>query len=358
MHKFFSNNNVKEVISDCIKLIMKFDFNDTYEEQRNGFIMFVLQSMINNENEWDENTQFNIKVISDQFLTALSKEREVLSSKEHLDFIFILVFRFYSECQLYINFEAMDNYMSMRDFAKNNMNNFSDRLAGQINYTLHDMSSSVLKFLLSGHDFSTFRDFIRVKEEAAKLKGQWESEINEQIEKVTKLKDTLEEQENAYNFVGLYSGFDSLGKIKEKQLKWAKIFLLGLGVLLPIIVGGSFWHLLGIEGKVTTPYDLLTLIPTATLSLILIYYFRISLSNYNSIRAQIMQIDLRKNLCQFIQQYAKYSSELSKNDPGLLSKFEEVIFSNIMVSEDKIPSTFDGVEQIATLINAVKSKGK
>ena len=69
-----------------------------------------------------------------------------------------------------------------------------------------------------------------------------------------------------------------------------------------------------------------------------------------------MQIELRKSLCQFIQDYSKYSKEISRENAGLLSKFEEVIFSNIMTSEDKIPSTFDGLEQLATLIKAVKNK--
>ena len=68
-----------------------------------------------------------------------------------------------------------------------------------------------------------------------------------------------------------------------------------------------------------------------------------------------MQIELRKSLCQFIQSYSDYSSEIRENNPEALSKFEDVVFSNIMLSDDKIPSTFDGIEQIASLINALKN---
>lgn len=85
------------------------------------------------------------------------------------------------------------------------------------------------------------------------------------------------------------------------------------------------------------------------------YYFRVVLINHISLRTQIMQIELRKSLCQFIQSYSDYSSEIRKNNPEALSKFEDVVFSNIMLSDDKIPSTFDGIEQIASLINSLKN---
>ena len=79
--------------------------------------------------------------------------------------------------------------------------------------------------------------------------------------------------------------------------------------------------------------------------------------NFNSVRAQLIQIDLRKSLCQFIQNYATYAKDIREQNTDLLVKFEEVIFSNIMPSEDKIPSTFDGLEQLTNLIGALKKGG-
>ena len=67
-----------------------------------------------------------------------------------------------------------------------------------------------------------------------------------------------------------------------------------------------------------------------------------------------MQLELRKSLCQFIQNYAEYAKEIKENDGVVLDKFENLIFSSIVASDDKIPTTFDGMEQIAKLAEIFK----
>lgn len=100
--------------------------------------------------------------------------------------------------------------------------------------------------------------------------------------------------------------------------------------------------------------DWIKLIPGISLLFISIYYFRISLANVNSIKAQMIQISLRMSLCQFIENYTKFSSKVNADNKDLLTKFEDVIFSNIMPNAEKIPSTFDGVEQLAKLLTSLK----
>lgn len=99
---------------------------------------------------------------------------------------------------------------------------------------------------------------------------------------------------------------------------------------------------------------MLRYIPGLSLTLILVYYFRVALQNYQSIKAQILQIEFRMTLCGFIQSYAEYSSNIKDKNPSSLSKFEDVIFSNIMPTENKIPSTFDGIDQVSALITSIK----
>lgn len=67
-----------------------------------------------------------------------------------------------------------------------------------------------------------------------------------------------------------------------------------------------------------------------------------------------MQIELRQSLCQFIQSYADYTKEIKENNAGSLEKFENLIFSNILSTPEKVPSTFDGLEQLANLMKELK----
>lgn len=71
-------------------------------------------------------------------------------------------------------------------------------------------------------------------------------------------------------------------------------------------------------------------------------------------------------LLQFIQSYVDFSSEAikqlasSKNAGGgqafSLEKFEQVIFSGLVSGETDLPSTFDGLDGLAKIIEKVKSK--
>ncbi|MFC6168109.1 hypothetical protein [Acinetobacter terrestris] len=60
-------------------------------------------------------------------------------------------------------------------------------------------------------------------------------------------------------------------------------------------------------------------------------------------------------LCQFIQSYAEKSKELKEHNKEGFEKFESLIFSSIVSSDDRIPSTFDGMEQLSSLLKNFKS---
>ncbi|MNR23088.1 hypothetical protein D3C85_1400860 [compost metagenome] len=101
---------------------------------------------------------------------------------------------------------------------------------------------------------------------------------------------------------------------------------------------------------------LLYTLPTiVAIELILIYLFRVVLAQFRSVKAQILQLDLRIALCQFIQSYAEYAVQMKKDDPEVLSKFEAVVFSSLVPDSEGIPSTFDGVEQLSNLIKSFRT---
>jgi len=357
MKEFFNLETNKNIITDYIKMAYRFESNNEFEKERNGHIVNILTFMTNDPQEWDKNTQFNISDTSTQLKVALTKNQSESEKNDKLNVMLVILFSFYSEYQLYKPIGTTEHYSSLKHFLKNNLDEFPENLSAYLNYIWNEMPSAVLKFLMSSADFATIRNFIEVKKEADILKESWDAELSQKKTDVDNLKESLESYKDGFNFVALYAGFKNLGDAKQKELGMAKFFVLVIGAIIPVIIAAGFWHLVTAKTHSQNLYDLIYFIPATALSAILIYYFRISLSNYNSLRAQKMQIELRKSLCQFIQEYSRYSSEISKENPGLLVKFEEVIFSNIMTSEDKIPSTFDGIEQIANLIKAVKTKG-
>ncbi|WP_162995768.1 hypothetical protein [Janthinobacterium agaricidamnosum] len=65
---------------------------------------------------------------------------------------------------------------------------------------------------------------------------------------------------------------------------------------------------------------------------------------------QLSQLELRKALCEFVQDYAKYASEIKEKNADTLARFETVIFSNIVMSDEKMPSVFEGIDQLSNLM--------
>jgi hypothetical protein len=98
-------------------------------------------------------------------------------------------------------------------------------------------------------------------------------------------------------------------------------------------------------------YSLPTII---AVEIIMLFFFRIVLTQFRSVKAQLLQVDLRISLCQFIESYAEYVSKLREKDSTALSKFEALIFSGLVAEESGIPSTFDGVEQVANLVRSLR----
>ena len=99
---------------------------------------------------------------------------------------------------------------------------------------------------------------------------------------------------------------------------------------------------------------LLNFMPLAVAELILLFYFRIILSNYSAANAQLLQLKMRQSACQFIQDYITFKKDSNAGD---LDKFDSLIFSNLMPSAEQIPSTFEGLEQLGKILGEFKPKG-
>ncbi|MCP4987092.1 MAG: hypothetical protein GY928_13905 [Colwellia sp.] len=356
MKVIFDTNQSKTVL---IKFKHKIDGlvpSDDFEKQRNSLIRLVVNAMESESEKWDSLCQINIVWIGDQFISRLSDEEKELS-KERLDDICSMCFRFLFELYLSIKNDLSMEFEAARLFVFNNVDSFESNAKMQIEYAIRDMPINIFKTIANSDSIESIKDFNAVSIKAEKLKDEWEKDLTAREGRVNKLKDSLSEYENGFNFVGLFQGFDDLAIVKTKErdkiLFWLKI--LSVLIISPVLAELIIIYI-NID-KISAIKDglIVSIFPTLSLVAISVYYFRVLLFNYKSVKSQLLQIDLRKTLCRFIQHYSEYSSEIKKQDPESLEKFENIIFSGIVTEEGNLPSTYDGIEQIGKLIKSAKS---
>ncbi|GAD02019.1 hypothetical protein [Agarivorans albus] len=356
MKVIFDTNQSKTVLSKFKHKVDVLVPDDDFGKQRNSLIRLVVSSMENKPEQWDNLCQINIEWIGDQFISRLSDEEQKLS-KERLDDICSMCFRFLFELYLSMKNDLAMEFESARRFVFNNVGLFESHAKEQIEFAIRDMPISIFKSIANSDSIESIKDFNSISAKAEELKKEWEKDIVDKETRVNKLKESLSEYENGFNFVGLFQGFDDLAKEKSDErdniLFWLKV--LSALVVLPvlaelIIIYKNIDNIAAIKDGL-----IVSIFPTLSLAAIAIYYFRVLLFNYKSVKSQLLQIDLRKTLCRFIQHYSEYSSEIKKQDSESLAKFENIIFSGIVTEDGNLPSTFDGVEQIGKLIKSAKS---
>lgn len=160
--------------------------------------------------------------------------------------------------------------------------------------------------------------------------------------------DKLDDLKSSYNFVLLNKGFENLLNKKETSALILLISLIAMGMMIVLL------FLCNIDYDYSNKFSWERIAFNLGLGLVLIYFFRVMLLEYNSLKTQIMQLELRVSLCQFIQSYAEYAKDIKKDDKEALEKFENVIFSNILADSRDMPSIFDSVEQIGNFIKNIK----
>lgn len=188
-------------------------------------------------------------------------------------------------------------------------------------------------------------------------------EVNALTTRVEALKSTLEKLHTEYNFVGLSHAFEKILSSKriEKFINIFFLFLFGLVLLFvpayEIYSSAQSFHAntSAVTGEASKDlaYYLIKFSPVVLFEALFIYFFRIVLHQFYSVKGQITQLQLRNALCMFIEKHAEFKE--GKNEK-LFEKFDALIFSPIVTKEDKIPSTLDGLEQLSKLLQPIKSK--
>ncbi|MDC2826342.1 hypothetical protein PHA51_09945 [Rodentibacter pneumotropicus] len=341
---------------------------DRENNKKLRFCLSIIENINENLDEWINNCPFSTDIV----ISYMSERYIRLDGIS--DEFYLTCGRFLREYILTI--ERKEERNSWLDGDWCSFKNEAEQFISKENYHRLDYLISgrfdidVINNYLGNRSFQAFLNYEdKVKEAEEKLNqidsnikstaGKLESFLSEKENKVDFLANKLEKQKTAFNFVGLSQGFESLLSKKEKSKNisfWIMLFLCVLLMAFPIaFLGGRFLNWFSEYNIPWNDISWVQMLPIFGLELVIIYFFRVVLTHYNSVQTQIMQIELRQSLCQFIQSYVDYAKEIKEKDGASLEKFENLIFSSILSTPDKVPSTFDGLEHLSNLIKNMKS---
>lgn len=297
---------------------------------------------------FDERCLLNIESMGERYVE--SANRISRGSMEERDLLFSTSYRILIEYQLASIKNLPSDMLSVMDRVHDY--DYDGAIFGQIRYAEHQMIINILQRYLHHPNMDKLKSLPEAIERSERERVQAEADLGEREARVVELKKKLDTYKTAFNFVGLYDGFKNLRSRKgfEAALGLLGLFLLGGVMLLPFI----FKFYFTVRPVADLQFDTAFYISLAGFELVLAFFFRVSLHNYRSIKAQLIQIDLRMTLCQFVQDYADYAKVVTKDSPQLLDRFDQLIFSGIVNSEAAIPSTFDGMEKLAELVGKIR----
>ncbi|HDH0521531.1 TPA: hypothetical protein PIQ12_004518, partial [Klebsiella pneumoniae] len=143
-------------------------------------------------------------------------------------------------------------------------------------------------------------------------------------------------------------------KKKEYDINnWIVIFFSILLVFIPLMALMNHivaWYPVELNLSALAYY-----LPILSLELLMFYFMRLYYIEGKSIKAQMLQIDQRLSLCEFIHDYVETKNN-SGSEKESWSLFEKLIFSPIQVTSENIPSLLDGASSIAELAGKVLSR--
>jgi len=321
-------------------------------------LLQIIELMISNAARFDEHCTANIEWIGNHFMREVREFPDLPDDRKvgAITSAFTSAFRFLCELEFTQPADPSFEVRRIGRFVDENLKLFTGNDRQQITFARYSMPVQVAKKLLNDPAIAEFRNFSKTVETATKLKADWDSELDRRRAHVEFIRDGLKEATSSYNFVGLVDGFRHLArtKITERRVAFWSLIAIAVVMVVPpsIQIGYVLAHIDTIESKKgLLVYTLPTIL---AIEVILVYFFRVVLGQFRSVKAQVLQLDLRIALCQFVQSYAEYAVKVKKDDPSTLAKFEAVVFSSLVPESEGIPSTFDGAEQLANLIKSIR----
>ena len=314
---------------------------------------------------FDERCPTSVEALGEDFvklLTGFCSKDESNQLKE-LDSIFTMVYRFICEFEFLSPYGLDAKLGQIKEFVEKNLDDFEKSVKRDLIYSMYSMPVYLIKRFLHGDAVAEFRSFLehagrasQLKQEWDKEKQEWDKKIESQREEISAHAKNLEDYRTEYNFVGLVHGFEKIFSEKktERMISFCSLLALAFLMVLPLCAE-VYYFVFKTEFIKEHRGALVYAVPSLlSLQVLLVYFFRVVLLHFRGIVAQMLQLRLRMSLCQFIEAYSNYSVNIKKQDPGALDKFESIVFSGIVSSNEALPSAFDGAEQIAKLIRSAR----
>lgn len=254
------------------------------------------------------------------------------------------------------------------------------RVNSQFLWIAHSMATAITRDLINSNEFQSIRKISEAvdqyEEKISALKTSALTDFEQQmdshkiqskllIETIENLEVDLEnyekklsEYKNEYNFILLSKAFKKMSTAKNKELTSAKIttwvftILLSAPPLFTFLNHIFSWIDIGSGLKSLTFY-----LPLLTLELLIFYFMRLYYSEVKTLNTQLLQIEHRLSLCEFVHDYID-KKNADKDNKSSWDAFESLIFSPIQISAENIPSLLDGANAVADIAGKVMSKSK
>lgn len=254
------------------------------------------------------------------------------------------------------------------------------RINSQFLWIAHSMFTSITRDLITSNEFQSIRkiseDVDQFENKISTLKNSaltdFEQEIDSHKSQIGSLIETIEnlevdlenyekklsEYKNEYNFILLSKAFKKMSTAKNKELTSAKIIT---WVFITLLSGPPLFTFLNhIFSWIDIGSGLNSLtfyLPLLTLELLIFYFMRLYYGEVKTLNTQLLQIEHRLSLCEFVHDYID-KKNADKDNKSSWDAFEALIFSPIQVSAENIPSLLDGANAVADIAGKVMSKSK
>ncbi|WP_427941410.1 hypothetical protein [Acinetobacter schindleri] len=370
----FESKNFKNLMMELSAISEKVELNsEEYSDTVKILSPYIITAeQVLNPNidlrNYDQLTEYSrAQPVSDFVRQIVEKLNKYRSSKEDRDLIELLslalnlFYIYFSEIKFRIG-----SFNPSISFQVDSLSSFvseyfydHEKYKRYIQYAERDIPFALIQEIYLSNEIQNLNDLNKNISSITSKVNEWQSTLTEQTAEVEKWHNSLKSYKDAFNFVGIFDGFNELHKKKVNELWWARCGLLSLAASILIALGYEINSIREIIIEKNT-IDIVSLIaltvPFTLLIFLLLYFFKIVLQTMRSIQSQLLQLDLRLTLCRFIQGYADSASELKKKHPDGFDKFESIIFSPLVTSDDKIPHTFEGLDQLSSVVNIIKSK--
>ncbi|AVY97991.1 hypothetical protein DAI21_10135 [Lelliottia sp. WB101] len=226
------------------------------------------------------------------------------------------------------------------------------------------MPYDIYRQFIASSDFQKARSLTSdIDLEKAKLKNEVENIILQAGSSIEYLDNVRQEAKDLGerltnikregNFKLLAKAFSTLRTGKSSEVVYAQLRMWTFVAFLILLPMFSFWHF---QQKLNNPdfFTLVKYIPLISLEILFFYFMRLFYIEVKSLKSQLVQIDLRLNLCEFIYDYIETRGKTHSDKVNDSWKaFESLIFSPIQPNEDKIPSVMDGTDVLADLAGKI-----